>query len=63
MSEKKVELMSEEELRGELAVIRMARAGKGRQKRKEAKVKRITQVGKDRSKRQSVQAEADADWV
>ena len=63
MEDKNVIEMTEEELRVELVRIREERAGKGRQKRKEAKTKRIVQGGKDRRVRRNVEAEAEADWV
>lgn len=55
--------MTEKELRQELTKIRGERAGKGRQKRKEAKTKRIVQAGTDRKRRTNVEAEENADWV
>lgn len=63
MEDKLVSKMTEEELRVELSRIRGERAGKGRQKRKEAKTKRVSQAGQDISRRKNVEAEADADWV
>lgn len=61
--QKDVTKMSEDELRKELNKIRGERAGKGRQKRKEAKTKRISQAGVDRKRRTDAEAEENADWV
>ena len=58
-----VDKMTEEELRAELERIRGERAGKGRQKRAQAKTKRIDGAAKEGRARKSAKAIEEADWV
>lgn len=60
---KKVEAMTEEELREELKKIRDERSGVGRRRVKAAKSKRMYEVQTERRRKSEAQKEESAEWI